>query len=66
MWGERTESREIMDQGKEEIVVAVTVTDTIYDLDLDVQSIELTGADWKDSMSIHTEMSFLLSESYQS
>ena len=45
-WGTDIRNRKIANQGKEEVIITVTVSD----LDLVVEAFELAGADWVDGM----------------
>ena len=44
-------NRKIANQGKEEVIITVTVADSFSDLALVVEAFELAGADWVDGMS---------------
>ena len=44
-WRTDRRNRKIANQGKEEVVVTVTVADSFSDLDLVVEAFELAGAD---------------------
>ena len=50
-WGTDRRNRKIANQGKEEVIITVTVADSFSDLDLVVEAFELAGADWVDGMS---------------
>ena len=49
-WGTDIRNRKIANQGKEEVIITVTVADSFSDLDLVVEAFELAGADWVDGM----------------
>lgn len=49
-WGTDRRNRKIANQGKEEVIITVTVADSFSDLDLVVEVFELAGADWVDGM----------------
>lgn len=49
-WRTDRRNRKIANQGKEEVVVTVTVADSFSDLYLVVEAFELAGADWVDGM----------------
>ena len=44
-WRTDRRNRKIANQGKKEVIVAVTVADSFSDLDLVVEAFELAGAD---------------------
>ena len=44
-WGTDRRNRKIANQGKEEVIITVTVADSFSDLDLVVEAFELAGAD---------------------
>ena len=49
-WRTDRRNRKIANQGKEEVVVTVTVADSFSDLYLVVEAFELAGADWVGGM----------------
>ena len=44
-WGTDRRNRKIANQGKEEVIITVTVADSFSDLDRVVEAFELAGAD---------------------
>ena len=60
-WRTDRRNRKIANQGKEEVVVTVTVADSFSDLYLVVEAFELAGADWVDGMGSYAgELFFFL------
>ena len=43
-------NRKIANQGKEEVIITVTIADSFSDFYLVVEAFELAGADWVDGM----------------